>query len=424
MLTRDGNRASVVDGASDHAVAPRDGMPYLHDVGVVALVPDRWGGHWQLRHQILTRLARYVHVVWCDPPRGWRETWRGGVSSTPENGPLAPNFHVYRPGKALPRFYRPSPLATFTARQRLRQARRLLIERGVRKVILYIWRPEYGAALDLVDHDVSCYHIDDEYSFSPVEQPIDPAEAQLISRVDQVFIHSLALLEKKGHLNPHTLRVPNGVDYARYVRAVPPPADLAAIPRPRIGYVGFLQSTVNFELLLALAHAHTRWSFVMVGPRGHLGADAPLVEHLARLGNVHMLGGKPVDELPAYTQHLDVCLLCYKVNDYTKFIYPLKLHEYLASGRPAVGAPIRSLREVDGVIRLASSPEEWSRAIADSLQPEVMAPLRVDERRRVARRHDWNVLTANVATALCARLGEPYAGRLERLMDTVDGRAR
>ena len=52
-----------------------------------------------------------------------------------------------------------------------------------------------------------------------------------------------------------------------------------------------------------------------------------------------------MSELPSYTQHMDVSMLCYKVDDYTKFIYPLKLHESLASGLPCVGAPIRTLQE-------------------------------------------------------------------------------
>jgi hypothetical protein len=99
-----------------------------------------------------------------------------------------------------------------------------------------------------------------------------------------------------------------------------------------------------------------------------------------------------VSELPAYTQHLDVCMLCYKVNDYTKFIYPLKLHEYLASGRPIVGSPIRAFQEFGHVVKLAGTVEEWSRALGACLEPVESSPSRVAERRNVARRYDWNDL--------------------------------
>jgi hypothetical protein len=72
----------------------------------------------------------------------------------------------------------------------------------------------------------------------------------------------------------------------------------------------------------------------------------------------------------------------------------MKLHEYLATGRPVVGTPIRSLLEFDQVVQLATTPEEWSRAIADALaHPEVG----VEKRLEVARDHDWAILAQRVA---------------------------
>ena len=82
----------------------------------------------------------------------------------------------------------------------------------------------------------------------------------------------------------------------------------------------------------------------MIGPvEGSAYPDAEM-KRLAALSNVYVLGAKPVHDLPAYVQHLDVCMLCYKVDGYTRFIYPLKLHEYLAGGRPIVGPSLETLR--------------------------------------------------------------------------------
>jgi glycosyltransferase involved in cell wall biosynthesis len=153
---------------------------------------------------------------------------------------------------------------------------------------------------------MSCYHIDDEYSFADVEQPTDEGEARLIRRVDQVFVTSLGLLDKKGHLNPHTLFVPNGVDYAAYVRPWPEPADLRPIPHPRVGYVGVIKKQLDLRLVYALAQRHRAWSFVLVGPQRHHEEIEPLVDQLRMLSNVHFLGEKPVSALPSYTQHMDV----------------------------------------------------------------------------------------------------------------------
>lgn len=131
--------------------------------------------------------------------------------------------------------------------------------------------------------------------------------------------------------------------------------------------------------------------------------------------NVYLLGGKPVATLPAYTQHLDVCMLCYKTNNYTKFIYPLKLHEYLASGRPVVGSPIRSLLEFADIIRLARTTDQWSQALKESLAPAACSAVQVKARRNVARRHDWNTLVRMIVHTLCDRIGPSYLERFQKI---------
>jgi glycosyltransferase involved in cell wall biosynthesis len=396
-------------------------LPHLADVGVIALVPDEWRSTWLSRHQTLTRLAKYFHVVWCTPARWWRqgewwqELWRrdGLAGGEGANGAAAFGLTVYYPERWLPLVGRPRFLDCWTERQRLRRAQRILRTRGCSKIILDLWRPHYASALDLIDYDLSCYHIVDEYTFAEIEQPIDALEARLISHVDQVFIHSIALLEKKGQLNPQTMLVPNGVDYRAYETPCSEPADLQSIPHPRIGYVGRIKQQLDLALLIDLAQRHQEWSFVLVGPQESLGGHAVLIQQLARIPNVYLVGGKSASVLPAYTQHLDVCMLCYAVNDYTKFIYPLKLHEYLASGRPVVGAPIRSLQDFAHIIRLARTTDEWSQAIQDSLSPAACSAEQVEARRRVARRHDWDRLVGLIAQTLCRRLGPAYLERFE-----------
>jgi glycosyltransferase involved in cell wall biosynthesis len=213
------------------------------------------------------------------------------------------------------------------------------------------------------------------------------------------------LLEKKSTRDHRTAFVPNGVDYAAYATERPEPDDLRGIPHPRIGYVGMIKQQLDFRLLHALAEQHPAWHFVLVGPDGSLGDQAPLRASLAQRANVAFLGGKPLAALPAYTQHLDVCLMCYRVNDYTKFIYPLKLHEYLAAGRPTVGAPIRALRDFAHVVEIAQTPAEWSAAITRSLELEASTPERTEARRAAARPHDWDHLVARIARLLTEKLG-------------------
>ncbi len=404
--------------ATNSPLARDRALPLMPDVGVMAFAPEPWGGSWQVRHHVLTRLSRYFRVLWVDPTRHWRNLWLGpqllsGADDRPDDG--REGLIIQRQEPWLPKFYRPRSLARWTEHARLRRGYGLLRLAGCVKTVVYLWRPEFAEALKVVPHDASCYHIDDEYSFSPIEQGLDAGEAAVIAEVDQVFVHSYELLRKKGHLNPRTLHVPNGVDFAAYSTPQAEPTDLRPIPHPRIGYVGTIKTQLDFSLLLSLAKRHREWSWVFVGPLGFLGDDASLCDALFRLDNVFYLGAKPIPSLPAYTQHLDACLLSYVRNDYTKYIYPLKLHEYLAAGRPVVGTRLPALEEFQNVVRLCESEEQWSAAIAESLAAEARGATQEERRRQIAARHDWGLLVARIARSLCERLGADCMRRFERL---------
>lgn len=381
------------------------------EVGVVAFVPEEWGGAWLSRHQVLTRLAGYFHVVWAEPARSWRELVLGGGKPANRSHPsetFPEGFSLYQPERWFPQFDRPAWLASWTAVERARRGEALLRRRGCKIIIYYLWRPSFDHVLESGSYDLSCYHIVDEYSFSSTELPLTDREIQLIKRVDQVFIHSPALMERKGHFNPHTLFVPNGVDYRAFAAHQEEPGDLRAISHPRIGYIGVIKSQLDLRLLLVLATRHVEWSFVFVGPKNSLGTDVPLVEELSQLPNVHFLGHKPIEIACTYPQHMDVCLLPYKTNDYTKYIYPLKLHEYLAGGKPIVGTPIRSLLDFSHVIKLANTPEEWSRAISESLTLNGASRDQIHMRRNIAKQVDWGTLVHGIAGSICERLGPTY----------------
>ena len=356
---------------------------------------------------MLSRLAGYFQVVWMNRPHGRRDYFsalqRPRSSTEYPTGTAA--LQIYQPELWLPLLGWPAWLARFTSRQRLKRATDLLRARGCTKLVLYIWRPDFASAIEEIEHDLSIYHVDDEYSFSPTEVEVSLAERSLLESVGQVFIHSLALMRKKGEFNPNTEFVPNGVDYKLYATPVPEPEDLRNIPRPRIGYVGTLKRMLNWPLLLELSVSHPQWSFVFVGPKAPHHKIEGMIKLMSSRPNVHFLGGKPTDCLGGYLQHFDVCTMPYQVDDYTKYIYPLKMHEYLASGRPVVSAPICSVEEFSHVVGTASNHEEWSNVIERALSREENVPARCAVRQRVAREHDWEVLVAKIAGTITERLG-------------------
>lgn len=395
--------------------------PLFSDVGVLALVPGRWGEMWQVRQQVLTRLTRYFRVVWCNSPDGWRDYWlRRGNHAFKSVLEEAGSLLVYTPSRWLPFLYRPQIIARFMERERLRQAATILKKRGCSRILLYIWRPEFGSALDLIDFELSFYHIDDEYSFSSTEQDISDEEAALIRRVDQVFIHSPALFKKKGHLNRNTRYVPNGVDYEAFSAPASEPTDLRNIPKPRIGYMGIIKEQLDFEIYIKLAELHPEWSFVFVGPMRNISAIEGLLERIQKKRNVYFLGGKHKEELPAYAQNFDVGTLCYVVDGYSKFIYPLKINEYLATGRPVVGVPIPSINMYQDIVKIARTAEEWSEAISLCLSVEENTPELIAIRKRRASEYDWHRQVFDIAKTMCEHLGSGYVEELCRM--EVDGK--
>jgi glycosyltransferase involved in cell wall biosynthesis len=229
--------------------------------------------------------------------------------------------------------------------------------------------------------------------------------------VDQVITVSPTMFERKGRFNPNTLQITNGVTYDDFAQPAPMPADLAKIPRPIIGYSGYVKKQLDWKLLLELATEHPGWSFVFVGETRPHAEIRELLDRIAALPNVHFLGGKPSTELARYPQHFDVCLMPYRTNDYSKYIFPLKLYEYLASGRPTVSIPLPALAGLGDLVPVATGAREWGQTIERLIADEGDDPGMRERRQAEARRHDWSVIVDEIARALGRRLALSEAPR-------------
>jgi glycosyltransferase involved in cell wall biosynthesis len=382
-------------------------------IGILSLALDSWGPRWNSRHQVLTRLARRFPVVWVNPAPEWRRVVSAGRLRSREQtvAGLPRDFVVHDSSALTPRVHRPHWLSAALLRARLARARSILERRGCTHVVLYLWHVAFADALSAVKSDLSVYHIYDEYSHSEHEVPLSADEERLLRRVGQVFTVSETMQRRKGALSRHSTLISNGVDYDAFATAAPEPADLQAIPHPRVGYTGYVKKQVDWELLLGLAQQLPDLSFVFVGARHAHPEITPLLDRLEAMPNVHFLGSKPTSELSRYPQHFDVCLMPYRVNDYTKYIYPLKLHEYLATGRPIVSVPLPALRGYEHLVEIASGVPGWQQAIQRQLATSAMDVERQRARRTEARRHDWSEIADRIAAVIRERIaaGEALA---------------
>ena len=216
---------------------------------------------------------------------------------------------------------------------------------------------------------VTVYDCMDELSAFAFASPnIGTLEAELLRRADLVFTGGQSLYEAKRDRHPSVHLFPSSVDVAHFARARQvdkDPADQAAIPRPRLGYVGVIDERMDYELLASVADARPDWQIVLVGPTCKVDPAT-----LPQRANLRYLGGKTYQELPEYLAGWDVALLPFALNEATRFISPTKTPEYLAAGRPVVSTPIRDVvrtyGEVGGV-RIAGSADEFIGAVEAAL---------------------------------------------------------
>src|SRR2546425_11395747 len=181
-------------------------------------------------------------------------------------------------------------------------------------------------------------------------------EERLLAKADVVIASSQLASDRKRRAIASTFLVTHGVDGEHFRRACHPdtvvPDDLAALPRPVLGFYGLTAVWVALELFRFLAVSRPQWSFALIG---RTQTD---VGGLQGLPNVHLLGRKDYQLLPAYCKGFDAAVLPFVINDLTNAANPLKLREYLAAGLPVVASAIPQVEKPDGVVAIRRTPTE------------------------------------------------------------------
>lgn len=198
-------------------------------------------------------------------------------------------------------------------------------------------------------------------------------EIQAVKNAQLSLATSRLLQKDLEHLSGEKVAYfPNAADFDLFKGAfeneIDVPEELKNLPRPIIGYTGNICHRINYELVKQVCERNPEKSLVMVGPRNHW-------EHtevnLDKLPNLYFTGPKKIEQLPSYLAHFDVLILPFLCNEVTKSIYPLKINEYLASGKPIVATPFsEDIRSFSPLIRLENDAESFSRAIAEELESD------------------------------------------------------
>jgi hypothetical protein len=183
------------------------------------------------------------------------------------------------------------------------------------------------AFLGQMDEILTVYDCMDELSkFAYAPPGISAREAELLAAADVLFTGGLKLYEAKSRSNPNCHFYGCGVDYDHFGKArlesTEVPAQLAALPKPLLGYIGVIDERMDNELVAALADANPKWSVVMVGPVLKIDPAS-----LPQRPNLRWLGRQDYSALPSVCRGLDVCLMPFALNASTEFINPTKALE-------------------------------------------------------------------------------------------------
>lgn len=226
----------------------------------------------------------------------------------------------------------------------------LLRRLGVREHILWTYNPLTAALATLLRSELLIYHCVDDLTAAPglPSELIQTAERQLVAQADLTFTTSPELQRRCEPARPgHVHYFPNVVDEAHFARAReagPIPPELAAIPRPRLGFIGAISDyKVDLELIAETARARPDWHWVLIGQVGE-GQPATSIAALDR-PNIHLLGPRPYAQLPEYLRGFDVATLPMGRNDYTASMFPMKFFEYLAAGCRVVTTDLPALAD-------------------------------------------------------------------------------
>lgn len=239
---------------------------------------------------------------------------------------------------------------------------------GIDMFQLWTFLPNTAPYIGTLGEELSVYYCVDEWATFPGidKGTLDKLERQLLERVDVTFTTSLALAEKKKVHCPATYLAPHGVDYAKFATAldanVAIPQDLAKLPGPKVGFFGTLRDFLDYELIAHVAKARPDWSIALIGQ--DLSAGTALIKGLP---NVHLLGRKKHDELPAYCKGFDVGLIPYRIDNDVKFINPLKLREYLSAGLPVVSTDMPEVQPYSHLCHIAKTGDQMVAAIEKAL---------------------------------------------------------
>lgn len=272
--------------------------------------------------------------------------------------------------------------------------RKAISRLGFRDAVAWFHVPHPGFLAKSLGEKLTVFYCIDDYSKLPGVDgvAVQKMDNELTAAADVVFTCNQSLLEARRPLNANIHLSPHGVDTEAFALATSSdtkiPEELKLCPRPIVGSWGLLDQRIDLRILEEIAQARPAWTILLIG---HVAVDASA---LRRMPNVLFAGVKPYAALPNWAKAIDVCILPYTQTSLNLQSSPLKLREYLASGKPIVSVPLPEAKLLGKAVQIAVDGPEFVIAIEKALAEDTseLAALR----QKAVASNTWDATVANV----------------------------
>ncbi len=238
---------------------------------------------------------------------------------------------------------------------------------------------------------MSIYHcIDDISQNAYTARHGERLENEAIAQSDLTFVTSTNLYTLKKPFTQKIVTYFNAADVNNFKKVLtekyPVPEELKGRTGKVIGFVGNLDELrIDFPLLKKIALEHSDKTLLLVGP---LNSTEPAAIGLDKLPNVVWAGSRRLQELPPLLQYMDVVLIPFLKNTLTKSIYPLKINEYLAAGKPVIATSFSDdIRTFAHCAYIANNTDDFVQYIDQAIAEN--SPEKINQRTATAATNTW-----------------------------------
>lgn len=235
------------------------------------------------------------------------------------------------------------------------------------------------------------YEIYDEYTMNfetgELKEEIKILEQNIMPLAQHVFYTSVPLFKRKSMYSKNNTIIENGVNFKIFNKYVQKTDININKGRYSIGYLGNLSNFFNWELMYEIVSALPEIDFIF---HGQLEIEQMLdrkiyVEKLVNSKNVIFTGRVTREEGAVAINCYDILIIPFVVNEAMHAVNPLKLWEYLATGKPIISTPMDAIKIKEPYIFIKETSEDWIKCIKKLLKEDNFK----DERITLASAHSW-----------------------------------